>query len=156
MGRHWNVAYSNLIKRQLYADDGERKHVSDANYPLLTRFYDWFWARIGISWPINSSHYVASMGHHPGRSDFAVILQITINDTLIVIVSLCVAYKAPQCKSKTSHIASMMTSSDGTIFGVSDPLCGNSPVTGEFPSQRPVMRSFDVFCDLHLNKWLNK
>ena len=29
---------------------------------------------------------------------------------------------------------------------------GNSPVTGEFPMQRPVMRSFDVFFDLHLNK----
>ena len=28
-------------------------------------------------------------------------------------------------------------------------LCpGNSPVTGEFPSQRPVTRSFDVFFDL--------
>ena len=27
-------------------------------------------------------------------------------------------------------------------------LCaGNSPVTGEFPSQRPVTRSFDVFFD---------
>ena len=33
---------------------------------------------------------------------------------------------------------------------------GNSPVTGEFPSQRPVMRSFDVFFDLRLNKWLSK
>ena len=32
-------------------------------------------------------------------------------------------------------------------------LCaGNSPVTGEFPSQRPVTRSFDVFLDLHLSK----
>ena len=27
---------------------------------------------------------------------------------------------------------------------------GNSPVTGEFPAQRPVTRSFDVFFDLHL------
>ena len=36
-------------------------------------------------------------------------------------------------------------------------LCGgNSPATGEFPSQRPVTRSFDVFFDLHLNKRLNK
>ena len=36
-------------------------------------------------------------------------------------------------------------------------LCArNSPVTGEFPSQRPVMWSFDVFFDLHLNKRLNK
>ena len=33
---------------------------------------------------------------------------------------------------------------------------GNSPVTGEFPTHRPVTRSFDVFFDLHLNKWLNK
>ena len=30
------------------------------------------------------------------------------------------------------------------------------PVTDEFPSQRPVTRSFDVFCDLRLNKWLSK
>ena len=33
---------------------------------------------------------------------------------------------------------------------------GNSPVTGEFPSQRPVTRSFDIFCDLRLNKRLSK
>ena len=32
-------------------------------------------------------------------------------------------------------------------------LCtGNSPVTGEFPSQRPVTRSFDVFFDLRLEQ----
>ena len=29
---------------------------------------------------------------------------------------------------------------------------GNSPVTGEFPSQKPVIRSFDVFFDVHLKK----
>ena len=29
-------------------------------------------------------------------------------------------------------------------------LCvGNSPVTGEFPAQRPVTRNFDVFFDLN-------
>ena len=33
---------------------------------------------------------------------------------------------------------------------------GNSPVTGEFPAQRPVTRSFDAFFDLHLNKRLSK
>ena len=36
-------------------------------------------------------------------------------------------------------------------------LCaGYSLVTGRFPSQRPVTRSFDVFFDLRLNKRLNK
>ena len=28
---------------------------------------------------------------------------------------------------------------------------GNSPVTGEFPTQKPVTRSFYVFFDLRLN-----
>ena len=36
-------------------------------------------------------------------------------------------------------------------------LCaGNSPIAGEFPAQRPVTRSFDVFFDLRLNKRLGK
>ena len=73
----------------------------------------------------------------------------------------------------------MMTSSNGNIFRVTDHLCGefaglrwinqmetfsallaicagNSPVSGEFPTQRPVTRSFDVFFDLHPNKRLSK
>ena len=33
---------------------------------------------------------------------------------------------------------------------------GNSPVPDEFPAQRPVTRSFDVFFDLHLNNRLSK
>ena len=35
-------------------------------------------------------------------------------------------------------------------------LLAPSPVTGEFPEQRPVTRSFDVFFDLRLNKRLSK
>ena len=43
------------------------------------------------------------------------------------------------------------------IFSALLALCaGNSPVPGEFPTQRPVTRSFDVFFDLRLNKWLSK
>ena len=42
-------------------------------------------------------------------------------------------------------------------FSVLLDLCaGNSPVAGEFPAQRPVTRSFDVFFDLRLNKLLSK
>ena len=33
---------------------------------------------------------------------------------------------------------------------------GNSPVPGEFPTQRPVTRGFDVFFDLRLNNRLSK
>ena len=42
-------------------------------------------------------------------------------------------------------------------FSVLLVICArNSPVTVEFPAQRPVTRSFDVFFDLRLNKRLSK
>ena len=42
-------------------------------------------------------------------------------------------------------------------FSASLAICaGNSPVTGEFPSQRPVTQSFDVFFDLRPNKLSGK
>ena len=50
----------------------------------------------------------------------------------------------------------MMTSSNGNTFRVTGHLCGESPVTGEFPTQRPVTRSLDVFFHLRLNKRLSK
>ena len=43
------------------------------------------------------------------------------------------------------------------IFSALLAICaGNSPVSGEFPAQRPVTRSFDVFFDLCPNKRLSK
>ena len=50
----------------------------------------------------------------------------------------------------------MMTSSNGNFSALLAICAGNSPVTGEFPSQIPVTRSFDVFFDLLLNKRLSK
>ena len=50
----------------------------------------------------------------------------------------------------------MMASSNGNIFRVTGPLCGEFTGPGEFPTQRPVTRSFDVFFDLRLNKRLSK
>ena len=47
----------------------------------------------------------------------------------------------------------MMTSSFSALLAI---CARNSPVNGEFPSQRPVTRSFDVFYDLRLNKRLSK
>ena len=50
----------------------------------------------------------------------------------------------------------MVTSSNGNIFRVTGLSAGNTPVSGEFPIQRPVTRSFDVFFDMHLIKRLSK
>ena len=53
-------------------------------------------------------------------------------------------------------VALMMTSSNGNIFALLTICAGNTPVTGEFPAQRPVTRSFEVFFDLRPNKRLSK
>ena len=50
----------------------------------------------------------------------------------------------------------MMTSSNGNIFRVTGHLCGEFTGLRWIPAQRPVTRSFDVFFDLRLNKWLSK
>ena len=49
-----------------------------------------------------------------------------------------------------------MTSSIGKKSALLAICWGNSPVTDEFPTQRPVTQSFDVFVDLRLNKRLSK
>ena len=49
-----------------------------------------------------------------------------------------------------------MTSSHGNISALLAICAGNSPVAGEFPAQRSVTLSFDVFFDLRLNKLLSK
>ena len=54
---------------------------------------------------------------------------------------VCIPVKA---KPRAQH---MMTSSYGNIFHVTDHLY----VAGEFPPQKPVTRSFDVFFDLRPN-----
>ena len=43
-----------------------------------------------------------------------------------------------------------------TFFALLAFCVGNSPLTSEFPTQRPVTRSFDVFFGLRLNKRFSK
>ena len=43
-----------------------------------------------------------------------------------------------------------------TFFALLAICAGDSPVPDEFPTQRPVTRSFEVFFDLRLNKRLSK
>ena len=43
-----------------------------------------------------------------------------------------------------------------TFYALLAICAGNSSVPGDFPTQRPVTRGFDVFFDLRLNNgWVN-
>ena len=57
---------------------------------------------------------------------------------------------------KFSKTFIMMTSPNGKFSALLAICAWHSPFTGEFPAQRPVTRSFDVFFDLLLNKRLSK
>ena len=50
----------------------------------------------------------------------------------------------------------MMTSWNGHISALLAICAGNSTVPGEFPAQRPVTQSFDIFVDLRPNKRVSK
>ena len=60
-------------------------------------------------------------------------------------------------RCQTGYICRYLLQSHDETFSVLLAICaGNSPVTGEFPTQRPVTWDFDVFFDLCLNKRLSK
>ena len=59
--------------------------------------------------------------------------------------------------SRTSKASTSWWRHQMETFSALLALCAeNSPVPGEFPAQRPVTRSFNVFFDLRLNEQLSK
>ena len=76
--------------------------------------------------------------------------------TVDVITYPCPNHHKPQLIKGSPSVLRMTTLTNGNISALLTLCVGNSPVTGEFPSQRPVTHSFDVFFDLRLNKRLSK
>ena len=65
--------------------------------------------------------------------------------------------KSPQRSWQTSAPLITWWRHKMETFSAFSPFCeGNPPVTRGFRSQRPVTRSYDVFCDLRMNKRLDK
>ena len=79
--------------------------------------------------------------HYRGQHCQFVFGAFILLNSLLLSVTTMVQYSTPPF---------MMTSSNGNIFRVTGPLCG------EFPAKRPVTRSFDVSFDVHLNTRLCK
>ena len=65
-------------------------------------------------------------------------------------------YSLIQMQHTQWYAVIMMTSSNGNIFRVTGPLCGEFTGHRGIPAQRPVTRSFDVFLHLCLNIPLSK
>ena len=110
-------------------------------------------------WPFNASilPYELSVFYQ-----LALSLLWSVQITRVDRLSVCRSRSNSHFKFTVTSVAGpglcshMMMSSKGNIFRVLAICAGNSPVPGEFPAQRPVTRSFDVFFDLRLNKRLKK
>ena len=133
-----------------------------AHITLTTTVWPWVWSiyicfvdilhRFGKSKPINSAPNCAlAIGHRSNRreiclglfSDLNIGPLTHINDTYI------------GCGHRSPSITWWRHQME--TFSALLAICvGNSPVSGEFPAQRPVTRSFDVFFDLCPNKRLSK
>ena len=74
-----------------------------------------------------------------------------------VVLQCCAAWILRYIKTHLSMTIHSWWRHQMETFSALLAICaGNSPVTGEFPAQRPVTWSFDVFFDLRLNQRLSK
>ena len=94
-----------------------------------------------------------------------VFIEFSIVSLMLVILvrkgTICVEFarrnKNITCSTSDTNIRMPWWRHQMGTFSALLALCaGNSPVSGEFPLQRPVTRSFDVLSDLRLNKRLGK
>ena len=92
--------------------------------------------------------YYEYLGKWPWFNRTALTVRLTLSDYWPLLWLRCYAI------CLVANI--MMTSWNGNILRVTGPLCGEFTGPGEFPAQRPVTRSFDVFFDLRLHKRLSK
>ena len=130
--------YSNV-----YSGVDQRKHQSSASLAFV-----WGIHRGPVNspdkWPVTRKMFSfedAIMNDVEATCNQRLVREIS-NQTCLIRDS---AYLEP---TETSFNKLMMTPSNENLFRVT--------VTGEFSSQRPVTRSFDVFFDLCLNKRLSK
>ena len=91
---------------------------------------------------------ILSLVFKPKQDSFFTRFGQWAHKSFVIWISICGVWGTYQ---KTTD--SMMPSSLSTLLVI---YAGNLPVTGEFPAQRPVTRSFHVFFDLRLNKRLSK
>ena len=131
-----------------------------ANTPGEKRQYDQHWESLLMVWSL----------YPPGTEEQAIMTSAScgmkqresLTETASIWSSSPSRGVAPESKFRPRHAwieaanKPMMTSSNGNIFRVTDLLCGEFTGPGEFPAQRPVTRSFDVFVDLCPNKRLSK
>ena len=146
--RKWNALYT--MTRATFIHNSKRKICFDRNSQC---FVGGTFARnviflCGLLWQANLWKYknIKKIAHPPLALRHLIIHKSCIKK--INLKSACHWVGRP-CNAWWRHQME-------TFSAVLAICAGNSPVPGEFRTQRPETRSFDVFFDLRLNKRLSK
>ena len=127
-----------IVYSTVHSGADQSKHRSSASLAFVWEIH---------RWPVNFPHKWPVTRKMFPFDDVIMIIPDPRLGFIAGSVSLC-QYQKP---SHTWWRHQMET------FSASLAICaGNSPVTGEFPAQRPATRSFDVFFDICMNKRLSK
>ena len=171
------VKVSTFLREKISRPEGGICHINmyapSKNTPSADLIHRYAWSRCYYD-VYNNAHDINDIQHLSSDSivpkDLLVLRDFVVFRELIAAIEDewgdCVIYhitagwsscapSVPNCHG-AYWWPSMMTSSNGNIFRVTGPLCGEFTGPGEFPTQRPVTRSFDVFFDLRLNTRLSK
>ena len=119
-----------IVYSTIYSDADQRKHESSASLAFVCGIH---------RGPVNSPHKWPVTRKMSPFDD--VIMDIVCSGWWI----WCIGYFSPWWRNQME-----------TFFALLALCAGNSPVTGVFPSQRPLTRCLDVFFYLCVNKLLSK
>ena len=153
-GKASQITSFTVVYSTVYSDANQRKHQSSASLAFVSGIH---------RGPVNSPHkWTVTRKIFP--FDGVIMLtcvtrpQCTDGDNNDINSSMLV----PPAMVKTTSPYEIQPGETWwrhqmeTFFALLAICAGNSPVPGEFPTQRPVTRSFDAFFHLCLNKRLNK
>ena len=137
---------------QSFVQADQRKHQSSASLAFVKGIH---------RWPMDSPHKGPVT-----RKMFPFNDVIMFNARAAYKVAPCFAKSQDECYWPQNPTNNPVTAQEGvfslwrhqmeTFSALLALSAGNSPVTSEFPSRRPVTGSFDVFFDLRLKKRLSK
>ena len=148
----WIDPFLNIMNKvSIYNSKYSRKRVDD---------YQWngnsfFWQ----PWPHKKPHskYVGPP---------AIIIMIMTSSPIVLRIQMAICldkcpssisrFQSHYCINELNYKTTWWRHQMETFPALLAICAGNSPVTGEFPEQRPVTRSFGAFFDLRLNKRLSK
>ena len=136
--------------------DFVNKPPKDINYKVSKLFQFFLHSFIYSFDPSGPSLLILGPAVKQWTADCQVIRSPPVHEPPLEVIHLVcqgVPDLVTQNRSKTQHLISLQWWHQMETFSALLALCeGNSPVNGEFPSQRPVTRSFDISFDLRLKK----